>query len=239
MTDAPRDLILAQHRAQMICAWAAPVGAVALGIGVALLARYIPPPSPAASAADIVARYRDHALGIRAGLALANPAGFLFCAWACAIAARTWKRFPALSMLQVTMASLAFFVGVMFTIFGQIATFRVGQIDPGITMTLNDAAMFSFLVWAPFDLWLIALALAILLDPSDRPALPRWTAWLSIWAALLSFPAAFISFAKTGPLAYNGLLGYYVPFVVFFVWFPPMAWAVIRATRNDLREAIP
>jgi hypothetical protein len=205
-------------------------------VGIAGLAGFLPPPSPADDPAGIVARFHDHATGIRAGMALAAGGFTLIVAWGACIAARTYRNerpVPVLSFIQVTLLGLSLFVGVLFSVAAQLATFRAGDIDPAVTVTLNDATWFTFLIWAPFVLWMLAMAAAVLVDDSPTPALPRWAAWLSLWAGLLSIPAVMIPFFRTGPFAYDGIFAWYVPAAVFFIWQPLVTHALLGSIKRD------
>jgi hypothetical protein len=77
---------------------------------------------------------------------------------------------------------------------------------------LNDTAWFLLLyIWRLFTVWLWSLAAPILLAPKGTATFPRWVGHLSLWCRLLFAPSFLIDHLKTGPLAYNGLLGVYMP----------------------------
>jgi hypothetical protein len=58
----------------------------------------------------------------------------------------------------------------------------------------------------------------ILRDESPRPLLPRWLGYLNLWCAIGSLPAAGVYFVQDGPLAWNGLLSFWLPAVCFGAW---------------------
>src|SRR5205823_5916804 len=60
----PEMTVLADSRMQRICLWALPVGLV-FTFGGMLVAGWLPPASPGASAAEVGAYYRDHTDAIR------------------------------------------------------------------------------------------------------------------------------------------------------------------------------
>jgi hypothetical protein len=223
---------------QRICIWCGPIGGTLAAIGLWPLAGFLPPPSPADSAHAIVTRYTTNATGIRVGMILCAAGFTLIAAWGCVIAERTWRAenaSPALTFIQIAMLGVSLFVGVLFALAATLGTFRAGNIDPSITLTLNDLTWFTFLIWAPFALWLAAIALAVLLNTAVAPPLPRWLGWLTLWVALLGVPAALIPFFKHGPFAYNGLLAWYVPAFAFFIWLPPMTYALLRGASDETR----
>lgn len=47
-----------------------------------------------------------------------------------------------------------------------------------------------------------------------------------------------ILFFKTGPFAYNGVVGFWLPTVAFFAWVLVMTWLVITEVNKDHAEAV-
>jgi hypothetical protein len=129
-------------------------------------------------------------------------------------------------------------VGVLVPTVWAVAAYRPETYSSDIVLMLNDAGWFLVLfTWPPFSMWCIAVAAAILRDESVDPVFPRWAGYLSISAAFLLVAAACMAFAKTGPLAYNGLIALYVPVAWFLVWMVAMSILAIRAVTRLSRQA--
>jgi hypothetical protein len=233
-TSATATLRRRRHQMQLACAWAGVAGVVLLAIAFIPTADFIPPPSPSDSAQEIADRYAENADGIRWGMLLGAVGFSLVVAWGIALAARTWEQFPVLAMIQVSLIGVSMFVGVLFCVIAQVAAFRAGEIDPAITQALNDSLWFIVLIWAPFDLWLVALGLSILFDTRPAPALPRWCGYLTLMTAGGSMPAGMIPFFKDGPFAYDGAIAFFLPVGIFFVWVVPLTWALITTTKAEM-----
>jgi hypothetical protein len=71
------------------------------------------------------------------------------------------------------------------------------------------------------------------LSGHPEPTFPRWLAYYNIYAAIGMAPASFMGLFKTGPLAYNGVLAFWVVAVDFFVWMVVMSVAMMKAIAND------
>jgi hypothetical protein len=132
-------------------------------------------------------------------------------------------------------------IGTMITVMAEffwlIAAFRPGEISPEITMTLNDMGWLMFLLpWPPYSVWCVALALAILRDRSEFPILPRWSAGICFLTAFLFMPAFGTIFFKSGGFAYNGLLGMFLPLVMFLVWLEGITIPMTMGLRRELRR---
>jgi hypothetical protein len=55
--------------------------------------------------------------------------------------------------------------------------------------------------------------------------------------ALAFIPTGVITFFKTGPFTYSGILGFYIPLIIFSVWLLAMPYAVYRAIRDEVPPA--
>ena len=72
----------------------------------------------------------------------------------------------------------------------------------------------------------------ILLDKRDAPILPRWVGYVSIWVGLLSLPGVLIPFFKSGPFAWNGILAFWLPAILFGIMLNILTWAMLRAAKH-------
>lgn len=226
------------RRAQLICLWCGPLVVVLFTVGAALVGQIIPPfMDPSDSAAEVAALYADHTLGVRAGSLISIIALALIAPWGAVIAAQLRPgegSMPVLTYLQIaSIGAVSAIVAVICT-FWTVTAFRPGEYPAEIVQYSNDVAYLMFVfTWPPFTIWLWASALATLLDARERPAYPRWTAFLAIWVGLLIVGGGASTFFKTGAFAYNGLLGLYLPLVAFFAWLITMTVLTLRNIRRD------
>jgi hypothetical protein len=78
---------------------------------------------------------------------------------------------------------------------------------------------------------MLLCGVAILQDRRPEPLVPRWAAYVCFWAGLGVAGGSFCVFTRTGPLAWNGLIAFWLLAVAFFVWMLTMSWAMLRASR--------
>ncbi|MCW2627937.1 MAG: hypothetical protein JWR48_4659 [Mycobacterium sp.] len=210
------------RRVQLAFIGCGPLAVLLFLIGWVVLARYLPPIAPTASAQQVADWYVMHTTTIRLGLFVSSIAMPLVIPFGIAIAVQfraSEGAVPILTYGQVAFASLGAVVTVFTMMVWAVAAFRPSETSPDITRMLNDFGWFLFLfTWAPFSLWYVVIGAAILLDDNDVPALPRWAAYLNFWVAFLSIPAGLIMFFKRGIFAFDGLLALWVPLVVFLIW---------------------
>jgi hypothetical protein len=81
------------------------------------------------------------------------------------------------------------------------------------------------MAWIPFVglsstvvLGVAVFGIAILLDRRAQPVFPRWLGYFNLWCALMFTPGTFNVFFHNGPLAWNGIIAWYLPVTVFAIW---------------------
>lgn len=221
---------------QRIGAWAGPAAAVVWLVGLLFLARFIPPIPPSLGAAEVAQRYADNTVGIRAGMVFVLIGGALYGAWTAEITVQLKRiegRSSVMAYTQLALGAAFVLVFVIPVVFWQAAAFRpLDNIE--ITQRLNDLAWLGFLIPVPvITVQGLAITLAIFGDKSARPVFPRWLGWFNLWAQLIFLPGILIPFFKTGILAWNGLLAFWIPVAVFTAWMITLSVMLFRAIRDE------
>lgn len=240
------------RKAQLICVACGPLCAILFAIGAVFVGRFIPPfVDPSNSAHTVALKYAEHGSRIRIGALISIISMSLVGPWGVTVAAQTRRtegRFPILTYVQLVCVAVGTCVVVLMCMFWAVATFRPTVYTDQTVLVLNDIAYFLFLfTWTPFAIWALAIALAIFLDPNERPVYPRYVAYVCLWVAVLFVPAGAMAFFKTGPFAWNGLMALYVPVGIFFVWLTVLTYETIKninrgdshdPTRDDAPPAV-
>jgi hypothetical protein len=229
-------------RIQLVCAWLGLALIVGFFIGFVPLAGFVPPTHPGASAATIAAKFRGHHARILIGCFFMIVSLTLFIPWGAMIAARTWRMergFPFYTCVQVISVAAATLIAVLVPVCWALAAYR-SHLDPPVVRLLNDAAWYMFLyTWPVFSVWCIAIALPIFKAGEGEAVFPRWIAYFSLWVAVLIIPTGFMSFFLSGPLAYDGVIAFYIPTAVFFAWMLAMTYASISSIQAETDERVP
>lgn len=221
---------------QLWCAWSGLFATVLAGLGMVVVGGFVPARSPSATAAEIATWYADNTFSIRIGLVLTLLGFTLLLPFGVAVALQTRRTEarPVMTSVQIASVAVGVLEGVLTTVFWAVASFRPTDVDPGVTRALNDLGWFTFLFnVSTFTVWLAAVAIAILRDPSPAPVFPRWSGYLSVYAALLFMPGVLIIFFKSGPFGFSGLFALYVPAGVFFSWILAMLPLLLRAIKAE------
>lgn len=101
-----------------------------------------------------------------------------------------------------------------------------------------DWAWFAFLLgWIYLAVEMVATGIVELQDTREQPMIPRWLTWFTFAGAASLLTAAGPAFFKSGPFAYNGLLGFYVPMVVWGLYLNLTAWYMSKELDREAAEA--
>jgi hypothetical protein len=225
---------------QRAFAWIGPAFTVIFLAGF-LISGLFPPTDPLASSQEIARHFVDHAGAIRVGSVLMAVGLSLFAPWGAAIAMWTRREergYPLLTYTQLLALAACCALLMLLALVWAAGAYRPEDTDPDITRAYNDVAWFLFLfTWPPFTLWTGSAGLAMLLDRRPTPTFPRWAGYLSLWCALLLVPAGTMAFFKSGPMAYDGIIAFYIPLIIFFIWVVGVTWAMLRHIARLERQA--
>jgi hypothetical protein len=174
----------------------------------------------------------DHAQ-IRVGMIISSFAAGLLGPWVAAVAVYL-KRIEGgqspLTYLQLGFGMLLVLEFIFPMMIWETATFRIGRSDQ-LIQTLNDMA------WIPFEavtatsiIEAVAIGVAILRDHRGRSVFPRWVGYVNFWVAAGLAGGSLNVLVKNGPLAWPGILAWWIPLVAFAVWMTTMAFFMVRGS---------
>ena len=230
----------ASAASQRFCLYGGLAFAVLFFVGWGLVAGYMTPlPTPRDSAEEVAEFYRGDTDLIRLGLAITIAVAPLQAFWAALVAAHL-RRIEGDGALMANAQLLMGGVSVLLVIFPcflwEAIAFRPER-DPEELRLINDIAWLAFIgAFSPAMAQCFSVGYAVVQDTSERPVFPRWVAYYNFWTAFLFLGGAVVFFAKSGPFAWNGLLAFWVPAVVFGLWFAVMFVVMRRAIRDQAQS---
>lgn len=234
-TELQRDFDLSR-RIQTFCAWCGPAFVVLLFGGWGLIGGFIPLIPPSYSAEQVASAYGDGENWHRVGALLGLIGIFLTIPFFFAISMqmrRAERRIPSLSILQFAsgvIVTVVLIIPVLLFIGGLFRPERPAE----LTKLVNDLSyVMLILPWPPILGQLGALATAIFTDKNAEPVFPRWFGYYNVWVAVLLLPASMIIFFKSGPFAWTGLIGFWIPAAVFGTWYLVTAALLLRAIKAE------
>jgi hypothetical protein len=233
--DLPKTATI---KTQLLSLWTAPVFGVILLIAFVAFPGFFPPMSPDMTADQVAAFYRDNTAMIRFSMITFNLCGIMLLPMFMVIVVQM-KRMATQSHVfaycYLTAAVSGATVFALADIFYLAAAFRPDR-NPELVLLLNDMAWLIFI--APVGALVamnLLLAAAIYFDNGPNPVFGRWVGHYSLATALAIAPAVGAAIFRTGPLAWDGLLSFWLrngAFALFVV----VMFFVLRAALH--RQAV-
>lgn len=224
-------------------AWCSLGYLLVFGLGWAIMSMFWPPFSPALSPAETADAFGEDRGWILLGsvlMQLSTMALMVFSAMLVLVVRTIEGRFGILTLTLaftcITYQVQNFYVGFSMS----MATFRPDRTDE-LVQYAGDTGFMQFMGGiAMFELgWIITAIAALAKNPPGRQILPRWFGYVNLWAAILYIPELLIFFFKTGPFAWDGLFGYWIPTIVFIAYFIAAWWAFLQVARNGGTDPVP
>jgi hypothetical protein len=219
---------------QMCGFWSAVVFLTLWLFGFVFAAQWVPPLPPSGDAAMIGAEFSERSTALLVGSACMGIGSIFYVPFTILIA--DFIRKIESPSIMLSSAQIAGGVIGQITFFIPSFIFAAAAFRPDrsaeLILAMSDVAWITFMTaWPPFCLQFASLGIAIFMDQrTDRP-FPRWVGFLQFWNCMLFFPATLALFFKTGPFAWNGMFIWWVPLLVFVIWFAvllPLLWRAIR-----------
>jgi len=228
------------ERTKLIGAWCGVIYIAALLVGWWLVGGYFPLHRPSAGAQEVVEFYRGDLTRIRLGLLIVMWSAPVFLPFVATMADAV-ARFEGRNGPLTRTTTMAGYANAMLTFYPPlwwlICAFRPAQRSAELTYLLNDIAWLQFIggvsLVVPMYITVTIVALA---DKSQNPVFPRWFGYQSIMTFIGLLPDQMLFFFKTGPFAWNGILGFWIPLTLFGGWFVTMFVLLRRAVLHDMRE---
>ncbi|KAH7009829.1 hypothetical protein EDB80DRAFT_763065 [Ilyonectria destructans] len=200
-----------------ICVWSGPVSAFFFFL-LFLTADLLPPIPPTRSAEEVVAHYRAHENGFKAGAGLMQFTGMFYSAFVAATSGQM-ARIPGCTHTMIACQSISGTISAysitLPSLFFCITVYRLER-PPELTLLLND--MTWIITAVPFVTFIssnFAFSWAILSDTRRDPLFPKWVAWVSSIWPLCFLSALGIHVSRQGAFAWNGAMAFWVPAAAF------------------------
>lgn len=229
-----------EARVQRVLIWSGPL-MMLLWVGAfVVLAGFLPPSEPNAAARTITEMYVDDGVAIKLGMVVSMAGSALLVPFGVALSGQLKRIDGAKALADTQMVSCALLsLEFIIPIGVWMATaYRADDRSADITRALHDLGwiLFMTVIWS---LWvqLVAIGIAVLLDRSPSPALPRWYGYFSLWEAVLILPAGLVLFFKDGPFAWDGIIGIWVPLVTYAAWILTTSYCVHTALGRQIEAS--
>jgi len=225
-----------QRVVRKACIWSWPVCVVVFGFFFALVAGFIPPPREHWSAARVAQFYADNRTGIRVGIIGAMFASALMLPFFTVISSEMRKiegRHALLAPIQWGGAVILVCFFQIICLGWLLASFRP-EAGSDVVRAVHD---YGWLVWSmlipTYVVQFLAMAIAGFMDARPEPLWPRWAAYANLWVAVTGCGGVLAVFFKSGPFAWHGLVGFWIPVLAFVAGMTMTAALMLRRARYE------
>jgi hypothetical protein len=218
-----QSITLKQPKIQLFGAWSALIYCVLFGIGWGgFNGGMFPPHSPSWDQATIVAIFQEDPIRIRFCMVTIMFAAMFLLPFAGVLGSQIARIEGGVGVLAIA-AILGTFANALFTFYPPMwwlaISFRPERLGD-ITYFMNDACWLQFIgAVALFIPMMVAQGIAAFIDNSEDKIFPRWSGYFCMWVSVLELPVSLVFFFKSGPFAWNGIIGFWLPAIVFFIYF--------------------
>jgi hypothetical protein len=207
------------------------------GLAWITLLQMVPPPSPALSPEAVAAFYAENSFKIKLGAMIASWVSAPMVPFSVVVAvqmARLETGFPIWSALSFAGGILMSMFLVFPPIIWGVAAFTPER-APELTAMLNELANLTLVTTDQFFIFqMIPITYVALNYPADaNTAFPRWLGWFILWVAIAFEVGAIAFMTKTGPFAWDGVIVFWMPFTLFFLWVPLTSIMMLRALKRQ------
>lgn len=206
------------RNAQILCVWLCPIFVVCYAASLWFLVGFVPPPSPTLTGEEIATLFAANRTGIRVGMVLCLFFPILFMPWSAVMSvhmAQVEGRFPIFALMQFAGAAMLVLLFMIAALIWLAMAYRP-DMNPTTLLALNDFAWFIFVVAFPqFWMQFFAIAWVFLKDKRQQPFLPRWACFYTFMVGVSGAGGTLAPFFKTGPWAWNGIFGFWLPIFLF------------------------
>lgn len=234
--DLPKT---ANIRTQLISLWTAPIFGTILLIAFIAFPGFFPPMSPDMTADQVAAFYRDNSAMIRFSMITFNLCGIMLLPLFMVIVVQMKRMATQSHVFAYCYLTAAVSGATMFAladIFYLAAAFRPDR-NPDLVMLLNDMAWIIFI--APVGALVamnLLLAAAIYFDAGPNPVFPRWVGHYAVATALAMAPAVGAAIFRTGPLAWDGAVSFWLRNASFALFVAVMFFVLRGALKRQAAE---
>ena len=220
---------------QRFAVWCGPAFLVLYLIFFVFVAGFVPPLAPSRNGAEVLAFFAEHRIRIQVGQVgglivstLLFPFFTVISREIARIERTRTSGLPILAMMQFAGGVLLVVYFQLCSMIWLVLSYR-HDLDPALARVLDDAAWLIFvMVFPSYVMQMLCLAVAAFRDKREQPTWPRWTGYLNIWVALTGAGGGIAVFFTSGPFAWNGLIGFYIPIAVFAGWLAAMTYVLLN-----------
>lgn len=219
-------------------AWSGLAYVLFFGLGWLILARFLPPISPAATASEVATLFQERHLSLMLASVIMMVSTLILIPFSAVLLLVIQKIEGRTGMLTL-MLGFSLALGLVLNFYTPLswatAAFRPER-SPELILLMSDIGFLQFMGGIPLFIltWAVIAYATLVVTPRDNPVLPRWFGYLNLWTVVLYIPELLIYFFKTGPFAWDGIVGFWIPALLFTAYFLAATYVLLPAVKKHL-----
>ncbi len=202
------------------------------------LSEWFPPFAPDLTAIELADIYKENNFQLLLGGVLMMLSGLVLGPYVSVLVLlieKVEKKMGVVSIAMIMTGATSVINVCLSGIFWAAAAFRPDR-NPEVIQGLSDIAWLFFFGGISAFLGLIGWVAyaSLVLDDRKNPVFSRWFGYLCLWTTIVTLPDILVFFFKTGPFAWDGLIGFWIPLVLFVVTFNASPFALRKSVKNHL-----
>ncbi|MGA8547729.1 MAG: hypothetical protein WB785_21035 [Mycobacterium sp.] len=228
-------------RSQKVCIWWSLIMMVIYCIVLRFNLHMLPPPSARWPATRIAQFYVEHSTEVKLGAVVSSWVSCFMVPLTIVVAVQMYRhearKAPVWTILTVVGGLLMNLNFVLPSICFGVAAFTPDR-AADVTAIMHEFGVISLVTMDQFYIFMWVAVAVICLAPNSVPHSPfaRWFGYYTIWSVLMIEAGALAFLFRTGPFAWNGLLAFWSPVIVFFGWIAIATVQLIRAINAQMQE---
>lgn len=225
---------------EVIGAWCGLAYVLFFGLGWLLLAHFLPPISPNLNATEVVLIFQERRLPLMLASVIMMLSTLLLMpisAVTLLLVQKIEQRTGVLTLMLGFSLTLALVLNFYTPFSWASAAFRPER-TPELIQLMSDIGFLQFMGGIPMFImsWAVIAYAVLVVSSRDKPILPRWFGYFCLWTTVLYIPELLIFFFKTGPFAWDGIVGFWIPAFLFSVYYTATAFAFVPAVKKHLQQ---
>lgn len=215
--------------------------AVVYVIALRFLLQMFPPPTATWSSLQVAQFYAEHSTEIKLGATIGGWTGAFWLPFVIVITVQMYRHerggLPVWSLLTCVSGSLMSIFLVLCPLFWGVAAFTPGR-PPEVTTLMHELGVLSFVTTDQYVIFIwVGIAVTCLIPNTVvHTPFPRWFGYFTAWTAMMFEAGAVAFLVRTGPFAWNGLLAFWSPIILFSIWFAIAATLLLKALNKQVQD---
>jgi hypothetical protein len=234
-------------RSQRAILWWGIALAIVYIVAFAFLLQQVPMKNPAWTPEQVAAWYVQNQTKIKWGAVITSWTGAFMMPILTVVAVQMarvetggLKIWSVLSLVSGALMSLFLMLPPMFW---GVAAYTAPRKNPEVTTLMHELASLTMTTTDQFYIFMWVAVTVIALRPATQLVknnpFPRWWGYGSLWITFMFEAGAFAFIPRSGPFAWNGLLVFWSPLILFSTWIAVQSWLTFRALRGQAAEPDP